>query len=177
MAEKIVLLDDNYQVIGEADKLESHHANTPLHLAFSCYVFNENQEFLMTQRALSKKVWPGVWTNSVCGHPSPGEEMEDAISRRLEFELGMTASDFEIIVPDYRYTTPPFNGIIDNEFCPVYKAISTSEPNPNKDEVEDYKWVKWQEFVDEAMADKKDIYSWWCKDQIKLFAKLDINLV
>ncbi len=177
MNEKIVLLDDNYQVIGEADKLDSHHANTPLHLAFSCYIFNENQEFLMTQRALSKKVWPGVWTNSVCGHPSPGESMEDAISRRLQYELGMTAINFEIIVPDYRYTTTPYNGIIDNEFCPIYKAIATSMPNPNKEEVEDYKWVKWQDFEDEATADKNDNFSWWCKDQIELFNKSGIKLV
>lgn len=176
MSEKIVLLGDDYQVIGEADKLASHHMETPLHLAFSCYVFNDNGEFLTTQRALSKKVWPSVWTNSVCGHPAPGEKMEDAITRRLDYELGMTATNFELLISDYRYVTPAYEGVVENEYCPVYKALATSEPNPNPDEIEDYEWVKWQDFVDNALSDNSDKYSWWCKDQIRQFGNLAIDL-
>lgn len=166
--EKIVLVDENGNPTGKTlPKLDAHHSDTPLHLAFSCYVFNEKGQFLATQRAHVKKVWPDVWTNSVCGHPAPGEEITDAIKRRLEYELGMTANDFEVVLPKYRYTTPPYNGIIENEFCPVFVARATSEPKPNKEEVDAYKWVDWQEFVSEAEADKDDIYSWWCKDQLK----------
>lgn len=148
-------------------KLDSHNADTKLHLAFSCYVFNGQGQFLVTQRAYGKKVWPGVWTNSVCGHPAPGEEVVDAIKRRLEYELGMTASDFQVILPKYIYKTPPYNGIIEHEFCPVYVALATSEPKPNPDEVEACKWLPWPDYVASAEDDVADVYSWWCKDQLK----------
>lgn len=168
MVEEIVYVDENGSPTGEtAPKLEAHTEHTKLHLAFSCYVFDEQGRFLVTQRALSKKVWPGVWTNSVCGHPAPGEDMQTAIQRRLAFELGMTAKDFTVILPTYRYKTPPFNGIIENEFCPVYVAIATCQPKPNPDEVEAYKWMEWKDFVQEASNDTKDLWSWWCKDQLK----------
>ncbi len=154
--------------IGSAHKIAVHNDSTQLHLAFSCYVFNDNGEFLVTQRAHVKKVWPGVWTNSVCGHPAPDEPMGDAIRRRLGFELGMTATDFKNLVPDYIYKTPPFNGIIEHEFCPIYIARSTSQPQPNPQEVENYKWMKWEDYVAETESDPGNIYSWWCKDQLRL---------
>ena len=166
MTELVVLLNEQAKPIGSADKLKVHTLHTPLHLAFSCYIFNDRGQFLLTQRALSKKVWPGVWTNSVCGHPAPGEAMEQAIARRLQFELGMSAHDYKVVLPDYRYKTPPFKGVIENEVCPVYIARASSEPNPNSQEVEAYKWMNWQNFVEEAEADTVDVYSWWCKDQL-----------
>lgn len=165
--ELIVLVDPKGSPIGTVEKLAGHHAETPLHLAFSCYVFNDKGEFLVTQRAHIKKVWPGVWSNSVCGHPAPREPMVDAIRRRLNYELGMTAVDFKNLVPDYIYKTPPFNGIIEHEFCPIYIARATSEPKPNPEEVEAYHWMPWEDYVDAAESDKTDVYSWWCKDQLK----------
>ena len=168
MVEEVVLVDKDGKPTGKTlPKLEAHNANTPLHLAFSCYVFNDKSKFLVTQRAKTKKVWPGVWTNSVCGHPAPGEKIIDAITRRLDYELGMTAGNVEVVLPTYRYRTPPYNGIIENEFCPVYIAKATSKPRPNPEEVEGLKWMKWQDFVREAKNDKSDVYSWWCKDQLK----------
>lgn len=166
--ERIVFVDEDGTPTGETGpKLESHNANTKLHLAFSCYIFDGSGMFLMTQRASSKKVWPGMWTNSVCGHPAPGEEMMDSIKRRLDYELGMTATDFRLVLPDYKYKTPPYKGIVEHEFCPVYVARATSNPRPNADEVEEFKWLAWQEFVREAKADTNSQYSWWCKDQLK----------
>lgn len=163
----IVLVDESGTPIGQAPKLASHHANTPLHLAFSCYVFNSKGEFLLTQRAQSKKVWPGVWTNSVCGHPAPGEKMEDAIQRRLAYELGINdITSLEVIAPDYRYTTPPFDGIIENEICPVYLALTNAEPQPNKDEVEAYTWLPWPELRKQIEAEPEK-YSYWFKDQLQ----------
>ena len=167
MDEKIILVDEGANPIGIAKKLDSHHSNTPLHLAFSCYIFNNNNQLLITQRAKSKKVWPGVWTNSVCGHPAPEEKMIDAIKRRIDYELGMSAENFKLIVPDYRYKTPPFNGIIENEICPVYVATAKSQPRPNKEEVENYDWINWEEYTNKLNKDKNNKFSWWCKDQLK----------
>jgi len=172
MAELIVFVDENGQPTGETgEKLASHTANTRLHLAFSCYVFDDKGKVLVTRRALTKKVWPGVWTNTVCGHPGPGEDMIAAMSRRLQDELGMLAKDFQVVLPKYSYRTPRFNGIIENEFCPVYFARANSDIRPNPEEVAEYKWLKWREFVAQAAADKGDVFSWWSKDQLKLLKK------
>jgi isopentenyl-diphosphate delta-isomerase type 1 len=163
----IVLVDERGNPIGEAEKSSSHHDQTPLHLAFSCYVFDGAGRLLVTRRAGSKKVWPGVWTNSVCGHPQPGESMEAAIRRRLDYELGMSAGDIEVLLPAYRYRAPAFNGVVENEFCPVHFARAVSEPVPNPEEVEGIRWVRWPEFVAATENDAEGAYSWWCRDQVK----------
>jgi isopentenyl-diphosphate delta-isomerase len=166
--EYIVLLDESNKPIGSAPKLASHHANTPLHLAFSCYVFNEERKFLVTKRAHTKKVWPDVWTNSFCGHPAPGESMEDAISRRAKYELGIDElHDVRCVLPDYRYTTEPYNGIIENEFCPVYIARITRTIAPNAEEVGEYEFMTWDEFRS-AIVKHPEQYSYWAKEQAGL---------
>jgi isopentenyl-diphosphate delta-isomerase len=165
--ELIVLVDEEGRPVGSAPKAASHHAETPFHLAYSCYVFDEQGSFLVTRRALSKKVWPGVWSNSACGHPAPEETMEDAIRRGLRHELGMTARDLQVVLPTYSYRAPPFRGIVEYEFCPVYVARAEGEPRPNPVEVDAYRWTTWADFVEGAEADTTDEYSWWCKDQLK----------
>jgi isopentenyl-diphosphate delta-isomerase len=164
----VVYVDEYDNPTGEtAPKLDAHNAHTKLHAAFSCYIFNDKGQLLVTQRALSKKVWPGVWTNSVCGHPAPHESRQAAIIRRTEYELGMVVKDIQVVLPQYRYKTPPFNGIIEHEYCPVYFAHAGSLPKPNPEEVEAYKWVTWNDFIVVAESDKDDTWSWWCKDQLK----------
>ncbi len=165
--EQIVFVDEQGQPTGEVGpKLASHNANTKLHLAFSCYIFRpSDNKFLVTQRALSKKVWPGVWTNSVCGHPAPGEAVEEAIRRRAKYELGIDVlKDITCVLPTYRYTTPPYNGIIENEFCPVYVAYVSADLKPNDEEVENYQWLDWQEYVD-MLNDGYSNMSYWARDQ------------
>jgi isopentenyl-diphosphate delta-isomerase len=173
--EQIVFVNEDGSLTGGVGpKLASHTANTKLHLAFSCYILRRsNSKFLMTQRAWSKKVWPGVWTNSVCGHPMPGEKVEDAIRRRAKFEIGIeNLEDIRVVLPKYRYTTPPYDGIIENEFCPVFVAYASDEPEPNPEEVEAYHWLPWQEYVD-LLKVQPDKMSYWAKDQYKQLKSLE----
>jgi len=165
--ELVVLVDERGEPVGTAEKWSSHHADTPLHLAFSCYVFDAAGSFLATRRALTKKVWPGVWTNSVCGHPAPGESFADAIARRVRYELGMTVRDVEVVLPDHCYRAPPFHGIVEHEFCPVFAARGASSPDPNPVEVDDCAWMRWEDFARRASEDARDAYSWWCKNQLR----------
>ncbi len=165
--EFVVLCDEHGLPTSTAEKWSSHHANTPLHLAFSCYVFDAAGAFLATRRALTKKVWPGVWTNSVCGHPAPGEIYADAIARRVEYEMGMRIRDLEVVLPEHIYRAPPFQGIVEYEFCPVFVARDASVPHPNAIEVGACVWTDWDEFVRHAEEDKDDVYSWWCKNQLR----------
>ncbi len=165
-SERIVLLDDDWQPIGTAPKLASHNANTLLHLAFSCYVFNDAGQVLITQRALSKKVWPGIWTNSCCGHPAPDEPIEAAIARRLDYELDLTVTELTLVLPRFRYRCE-LNGIVENECCPVYVARAIGAPAPNPAEVEAYVWMSWPDFTTDA-ARYTDKYSEWCRLQIPL---------
>jgi isopentenyl-diphosphate delta-isomerase len=166
LQELIVLVDEHGRPTGSAEKWSSHHARTPLHLAFSCYVFDEAGAFLATRRALTKKVWPGVWSNTACGHPAPGESLPDAIGRRLRYELGMTVRDIEVVLPEHRYRAPAFNGIVEHEFCPVFVARAAGAPRPNPIEVQRTRWMQWPRFVREARGDAADAYSWWCKNQL-----------
>jgi isopentenyl-diphosphate delta-isomerase len=167
--EQIVFVDEDGTATGETGpKLASHTATTKLHLAFSCYIFNpKTKHFLLTQRAHVKKVWPDVWTNSVCGHPMPGEAIEAAIRRRAEYELGIEElDDLQCLLPKYVYKTPPYNGIIEHEFCPIYIALTDQEPAPNPQEVDAFKWITWEEYGDLLEADTdKNTMSYWAKDQ------------
>lgn len=140
--EQVVLLDNDANPIGVADKLDVHTTETPLHLAFSCHVFNSAGQVLVTRRALSKRTWPGVWTNSFCGHPAPGEDILDAIHRRARDEIGVTLASIEPALPDFRYRAVDASGIVENEICPVFRATTVDEVHPNPDEVAEFEWVE-----------------------------------
>ena len=140
--ELVVLLDESGEAIGEADKMSVHGLSTPLHLAFSCHVYDPSGRVLVTRRALSKLTWPGVWTNSFCGHPSPGESLDDAIARRASGELGITVTDLTVVLPDFRYRAVDASGIVENEVCPVYRAVTTDVVQPNPAEVSEFIWLE-----------------------------------
>jgi isopentenyl-diphosphate Delta-isomerase len=137
----VVLLDTQGQPSGTADRSTVHSEVTPLHLAFSCYVVDARGLVLMTRRALTKRTWPGVWTNACCGHPQPGERFEDAIERRLGQELGARASAIAPVLPDFRYEAVDASGIRENEVCPVFVARLEDGLDPDPDEVMEHRWV------------------------------------
>jgi isopentenyl-diphosphate delta-isomerase len=143
--DRVVLLNEEGVATGTAPRLEVHSADTPLHLAFSCYITRDDGQVLMTRRALGKRTWPGAWTNSCCGHPRPGENPEVAVERRIHEELGMRISKLTIMLPDFRYSATDASGVLENEVCPVYLARTADVPRPDPDEVAEYQWVSWDD--------------------------------
>ncbi|MBM3072282.1 isopentenyl-diphosphate Delta-isomerase [Enterobacter sp. RHBSTW-00994] len=139
--EHVILLSAQGEIIGIQEKYAAHTAHTPLHLAFSSWLFNAEGKCLITRRALSKKAWPGVWTNAVCGHPQTGETLEQAIIRRCRFEVGAEITTITPVAPEFRYRETDPSGIVENEICPVFAARVTNDIIVNVDEVMEYQWV------------------------------------
>jgi isopentenyl-diphosphate delta-isomerase len=139
--EQVILLSDDGAPIGTADKFSVHTDDTPLHLAFSCHVFDDEGRILVTRRALSKLTWPGVWTNSFCGHPAPGEDPREAVLRRARTELGLEIAELELTLPDFRYLAIDASGIVENEICPVYIARAAGPIEANPAEVAEWRWA------------------------------------
>lgn len=144
--EMVVLVDEENNPLGTARKSETHHADTQLHRAFSVFLFNENGELLMQRRAFSKLTWPGVWSNSCCGHTMLNERTEQAAVRRLAFELGLRNVELKMALPDFRYRAEK-DGIVENEICPVLVGFTDQEPSINPAEVAETKWVPWNDFL------------------------------
>ena len=141
-AELVVLLDADGAPSGTADKLEVHTDATPLHLAFSLHLLDDEGRMLVTRRALGKRAWPGVWTNACCGHPAPGEPIERAVHRRVRQELGAAVTGLELLLPDFRYRAVDAGGVVEHELCPVYVGRLDGTLQPEPSETIEWQWVE-----------------------------------
>jgi len=165
----VILVNEKNGPIRAAPKLAIHNKNTPLHRGFSVFLFNSEGKLLLQQREKSKKTWPLVWSNSVCGHPRLNETTTTAAERRLEFEIGITDVKIYEVLPNYRYKAE-YMGVVENEFCPVIAAFSDQQIRINKEEVENVRWTSWQEFLDEIKKNPEN-YSIWSVEEANLLSK------
>ncbi|PWJ56212.1 isopentenyl-diphosphate delta-isomerase [Quadrisphaera granulorum] len=173
--ELVVLLDDERRPVGSTPKVAVHTADTPLHLAFSCYISDTRGRLLLTRRAVTKLTWPGVWTNSVCGHPAPGEAFDDAVRRRARQELGLEIRDLTERLPDFAYRAVDASGVVENEFCPVFTAVADADPVPDPDEVAEWAWVEWDDAVTLAARTPFAISPWAVLQLGQLSQVLDLS--
>lgn len=143
-ADHVVTVDDQGRRTGTFERAAVHTTETPLHLAFSCYVLDDAGRLLLTRRALAKRTWPGVWTNSFCGHPRWTETTEESIVRHAQHELALEITGLEVAVPGFRYRAVDASGVVENEICPVYAARTAGAAEavvPNPDEVVEIAWA------------------------------------
>jgi isopentenyl-diphosphate Delta-isomerase len=165
--ELIVLVDDEGAAIGTMAKPLVHTGETPLHRAFSAYLFDDAGRLLVTRRAEVKATFPGMWTNSVCGHPGPGEDDAAAIARRAGYELGLGVADLRPALPSYRYRAE-FRGVVENEVCPVYLGRFTGTPAPDPTEVGEWELLEWGTFRHRQETAEFAAWSPWCREQARL---------
>lgn len=173
MDEFVVLVDEEDKEIGTAPKESVHTTGTPLHRGFSLFLFNSKGELLLTKRSSKKKTFPGVWTNTVCGHPAPGETAEAAALRRLNHELGIRNQDVRDLkhIAPYRYRFVDANGIVENEICPILVAYAGVDPHPDQKEIEGWRWMRWEDFLMDLQK-KPTVYSPWSREEAALIAPL-----
>lgn len=166
--DSVVLLADDGSPIGSAPRRAVHDTDTPLHLAFSTYLFDGAGRLLVTRRALHKTTWPGVWTNSCCGHPRPEESVEAGVTRRVIEELGTEPTDLRLVLPDYRYRAVDVSGVVEHEICPVFVGrIDPDAIDPDPDEIAAIDWAAWPDLVAVATATPM-LLSPWSAEQIRL---------
>ncbi|QFG70054.1 isopentenyl-diphosphate Delta-isomerase [Ornithinimicrobium pratense] len=167
--DQVVLVAEDGTPLGAAPRTSVHTGDTPLHQAFSLYLFDEQGRVLITRRALGKLTWPGVWSNACCGHPRPGEELGVAVRRRLGEELGVQVEDLQLVLPDFRYRAVDASGIVEHELCPVLVGRAAGELRPDPDEVSEHAWVSWTDLVS-AIRATPAVYSPWSALQVPLLA-------
>jgi isopentenyl-diphosphate delta-isomerase len=165
-AELIVLVDDSGRAIGTMPKPLVHHGETPLHRAFSAYLFDDDGRLLVTRRAEGKQTFPGMWTNTVCGHPGPDEDDGAAIARRASYELGLRVDGLQPALPGYRYRAE-FRGVVENEICPVYLGRFSGSPAPEPSEVGEWELLDWAAFR-RRQETEGDAWSPWCREQARM---------
>jgi isopentenyl-diphosphate delta-isomerase len=107
-----------------------------------------------------------MWTNTVCGHPGPDEDDGAAITRRALFELGLGVADLRPALPGYRYRAE-FEGVVENEVCPVYLGRFTGTPAPDPTEVGEWELLDWPAFR-RRQESEGDAWSPWCREQARL---------
>ncbi|GHB09650.1 isopentenyl-diphosphate Delta-isomerase [Streptomyces chryseus] len=135
------LVDEDGNTIGTAEKLSAHQAPGRLHRAFSVFLFDETGRLLLQRRALGKYHSPGVWSNTCCGHPYPGESPFAAAARRTHEELGISPS-LLAEAGTVRYNHPdPDSGLVEQEYNHLFVGLAQSAPRPDPGEVGETSFV------------------------------------
>jgi isopentenyl-diphosphate delta-isomerase len=171
--QNVVLVDEHNREVGLMEKMEAHQKGL-LHRAFSVLVFNDNGELLLQKRAFGKYHSEGLWTNTCCSHPYPGESILEGGKRRLFEEMGFTCELSEVF--SFIYKAELENGLIEHELDHVLVGFSEETPHLNLEEVSAFKWMS----VDEIKANMKENpsqYTAWFRILIDEYKSKIQNLV
>lgn len=158
MEDLVILVDQNDNQIGVMEKMQAH-VEAKLHRAFSVFIFNSKGELMLQQRALSKYHSPGLWSNTCCSHPRPGEETAAAAHRRLVEEMGFDCHFTEAF--SFVYKAPFSNDLTEHEFDHVFIGISDEKPVINKEEAEAFRMVRLDDVRKEMDQDPEKFSVWF----------------
>ena len=166
-SDRVILVDETDREIGTFDKLDAHRAGM-LHRALSVIVARSDGSLLLQKRAAAKYHSGGLWTNTCCSHPRPGEAVDVAAVRRLEEEMGIVCPLTALFTVHYRAEVS--NGLVENELVHVFGGRFEGEPNPNPGEVEDWQWLS-PDRIQADVAAEPDRYSVWFRKYLAEFGR------
>lgn len=157
--QEVILVNELDEVIGSMEKMEAHE-KALLHRAFSVFLFDKNGNMLLQKRAATKYHSPSLWTNACCSHPMPGETTQQAALRRLQEELGITATIKKAF--HFTYKAEFDNGLTEHEFDHVFVGEFEDELHLNREEVSDTCYKSMNEIKNE-MEHHAGHYTAWFK--------------
>jgi len=164
--EFVILVNEQDEEIGILEKMEAHE-KALLHRAFSVFVFNAKHEMLLQRRALSKYHSAGLWTNTCCSHPRPGEAVADAARRRLKEEMGLeTPLRYKT---QFIYKAPFDNGLTEHELDHVFTGTTNTNPVINPEEVDTYKWMSVEDIKLAIQQQPEQFTAWFIIAMQKIF--------
>lgn len=158
MPEDIILVDENDNQIGVGEKLTVHQQGI-LHRAFSVLIFDQNNRLLLQKRAATKYHSPNLWSNACCSHPRPGEKTLNAAHRRLKEEFGFDCELKEAGQLTYRAQLG--NDLIEHEYLHIFRGAWSGEPKPNANEIGEYKWVAYDQLLDDIQHHPENYTEWF----------------
>lgn len=166
--EHVILVDEYDKEVGTSEKIQAHKEGK-LHRAFSIFVFNKKGDILLQKRAAGKYHSGGLWTNTCCGHPRPGENIEEAAHRRLQEEMGFDCILREIFA--FTYRTEFENGLQEHEYDHVLVGMFEGKVDPDPEEAEGFAWIPLEE-VQEEVEKNPEEYTFWFRQALGKFADL-----
>lgn len=185
MQEKLILVDKKDKKVGVEEKLKVHREGK-LHRAFSVFIFrakrgkpfifNSKRETLIQQRAESKYHSGGLWGNTCCSHPKPGELLNKSAEKRLEEEMGIKTELKEVFNFIYKAKV---GDLTEHEFDHIFIGKFDGQPKPRKSEVQNFKWVKLKNLESDIKKNPQK-YTPWLKiglKKLKKITKLRINFI
>lgn len=156
--ENVILVDSADRPIGTISKLEAHLGEGLLHRALSVFVFNPSGDLLLQRRADSKYHFSGLWSNTCCTHPRPGESASDAARRRLGEEMGVSCDLDPIFVFQYRARCE--SGLIEQEIDHVFHGSYDGPVRPDPAEVSEARWID-RDTLRTEMTDRPEAFTPW----------------
>ncbi len=160
--EQVILVDEYDRRVGTASKMEAHRRGA-LHRAFSVFVFNSAGQLLLQQRASGKYHSGGLWTNTCCSHPRPGESTVQAARRRLKEEMGIECALEEVFC--FVYQAALDSGLVEHEYDHVFVGVCDGDPSPDAQEVGDWQWMDVSE-LQRDLDEHPERYTFWFKAAI-----------
>lgn len=157
--DSVILVDEHDSPVGVATKLAAHRGKGLLHRAFSVFVFDRRGRLLIQKRAGSKYHFAGVWANTCCSHPRPGESVMDAAHRRLVEEMGFDCSLSDLFSFVYRAVSP--NGLVEHEFDHILTGRFNGSAKPDLAEVAEWKWMTTARLLRDMERNPSEFAPWF----------------
>lgn len=168
MLDDVILVDTDDREIGSMGKLEAHQKGK-LHRAVSVFIFHPDGRMMLQKRARSKYHSGGLWTNTCCSHPRPGESAAAAARRRLWEEMGIECSLKKVYAFTYKTDFP--NGLTEHEYDHVFIGVTKETPVPDPMEAENWKWIAIEDLKFD-MKKRPHMYTYWFRIALDPFLEV-----